>query len=47
MIKKIQKEAYVKVISDEGKRIRIKGDKETYSEATEFLDKPRQYEEAE
>lgn len=46
MITKTQKNGYVLVKSDEGKKIRVKGDDTLYSEATEFLDKPREYEEA-
>ena len=45
MIVKIEKENYVLVKSNESKLIRVKGDKNTYSEATEFKDKPREYEE--
>ena len=47
MIVKINKGNYVLVKSDLGKRIRIKGEEQTYSEATEFVDKPREYEEVE
>ena len=47
MIKKINKGNYNKVKSDAGKHICIKGQKQIYSEATEFIDKPREYEEVE
>ena len=47
MITKINKGNYNLVKSTENKHIRIKGDKRTYSEATEFVDKPREYEEVE
>ena len=46
-IQKINKGNYVLVKSDEGKRIRVKGERQTYSEASEFVDKPREYEEVE
>jgi len=45
MITKINKGDYNLVKSSEGKKIRIKGDKRVYSEATELKDKPREYEE--
>lgn len=45
MIIKIDKGHYNLVKSDSGKQIRIKGQERTYSEATEFKDKPREYEE--
>ena len=44
MIKKIEKSNYILVKSDSGK-LKIKGDKHIYSEATELKDKPREYEE--
>ena len=45
-IKKYDKGNYYLVKSTKkNKHIRIKGDKRIYSEATEFKDKPRQYEE--
>lgn len=47
MIVKIEKDNYVLVKSDTGKLIRVKGEKEWYSEATEFKNKPREYEEQE
>ena len=47
MIVKINKGNYVLIKSDSGKRIRIKNEEHTYSEATEFVDKPREYEEVE
>lgn len=47
MVVKINKENYVLVKSDSGKRIRVKGSEQTYSEATEFFNKPREYEEVE
>ena len=47
MIIKIDKGSYVLIKSDSGKRIRIKGEERDYSEATEFVDKPREYEEVE
>ena len=47
MIIKINKKHYNLVKSDSGKLIRIKDDKHEYSEATEFIDKPREYEEVE
>lgn len=46
MIKKIDKGDFYLVKSDSGK-LRIKGDKRVYSEATELKDKPREYEEVE
>ena len=46
MIKKIDKGNYYLVVADSGK-LRIKGDKRVYSEATELKDKPREYEEIE
>lgn len=46
MIIKINKDNYILVKSDLGKRIHIKGDnKHTYSEATEYADKPKEWEE--
>ena len=44
MITKINKGNYILVKSDTGK-LRVKGDDKIYSEATELLDKPREYEE--
>ena len=44
MIHKIDKGDYLLVKADSGK-LRIKGDKRVYSEATELKDKPREYEE--
>ena len=46
MIKKIDKGDFYLVKSETGK-LRIKGDKRVYSEATELKDKPREYEEVE
>ena len=46
MIHKIDKSTYYLIKSDTGK-IRIKCDDRIYSEATEFKDKPREYEEVE
>lgn len=46
MIKKIDKGDFNLVKSDSGK-LRVKGDKRVYSEATELKDKPREYEEVE
>lgn len=43
-ITKINKGNYILVKSDTGK-LRVKGDDKIYSEATELLDKPREYEE--
>ena len=44
MITKINKGNYILVKSDTGK-LKVKGDDKIYSEATELLDKPREYEE--
>ena len=44
MIHKIDKGDYILVKADSGK-LRIKGGKRVYSEATELKDKPREYEE--
>ena len=44
MITKINKGTYILVKSDTGK-LKVKGDDKIYSEATELLDKPREYEE--
>lgn len=44
---KIDKGHYNLVKSDSGKLIRIKGQERTYSEATEFKDHKREYEEVE
>lgn len=46
MIHKIDKGDFYLVKSETGK-LRIKGDKRVYSEATELKDKPREYEEVE
>ena len=46
MIKKIDKGNYYLVVADSGK-LKIKGDKRVYSEATELKDKPREYVEVE
>lgn len=43
-IQKIDKGNYYLIKADSGK-LRIKGDKRVYSEATELKDKPREYEE--
>lgn len=43
-ITKINKGNYILVKSDTGK-LRVKGDDRVYSEATEYKDKPREYEE--
>ena len=45
MIIKINHGDYNLVKSDQGKRIRVVGEEQFYSEATEFVDKPREYEE--
>lgn len=47
MLKRINKGHYNLVVSDEGKLIRIKGKEQTYSQGTEFVDKPIEYEEVE
>lgn len=44
MITKIDKGNYYLVTADSGK-LKVKGDKKVYSEATELKDKPREYEE--
>lgn len=44
MIHKIDKGTYFLVRADSGK-LRIKGDDRVYSEATEFKNQPREYEE--
>jgi len=44
MIHKIDKGNYFLVKSDSGK-LKVKGDKHIYSEATELKDQPREYEE--
>ena len=44
MIHKAEKENYILVTSDTGK-LKVKGDDKIYSEATEYKDKPREYEE--
>ena len=46
MIQKIDKGDFYLVKSETGK-LRIKGDKRVYSEATELKDHPREYEEVE
>ena len=46
MITKIDKGDFYLVKSETGK-LRIKGDKRVYSEATELKDNPREYEEVE
>lgn len=46
MIKRINKGDYNLVVSDRGKRIRVKGSDRLYSQGTEFVDKPIEYEEA-
>lgn len=45
MIIKIDKGNFYLVRSDKGLKIKIKGDKHLYSEATELKDKPNEYEE--
>ena len=45
MLVRINKGNYILVKSDSGKRIRIKGDEHTYSEATEYPEKPLSWEE--
>ena len=44
---KIDKGNFYLVRSDSNKKIKVKGDKHIYSEATELKDKPREYEEVE
>lgn len=44
MIHKIDKGNFYLVKSDSGK-LKVKGDKKVYSEATELKDSPREYEE--
>ena len=44
MIHKIDKGNYYLIKADSGK-LRIKGDKRVYSQATELKDQPREYEE--
>ena len=46
-IVKIDKGTYYLVKSNTKKRIRIKGDSKTYSEATELKESPKEYEEVE
>lgn len=46
MIKKIDKGSFYLVKADSGK-LKIKGDDRVYSEATEFKDHEREYEEVE
>ena len=43
-IHKIDKGDYILVVADSGK-LRVKGDKRIYSNATELKDQPREYEE--
>ena len=43
-IHKIDKGNFYLIIADSGK-LRVKGDKRIYSEATELKDQPREYEE--
>lgn len=43
-INKIDKGDYILVKADSGK-LKVKGDKKVYSEATELKDQPREYEE--
>lgn len=45
MIVKIDKGNYYLVKSDKGYKIKVKGDDRIYSQATEFKDQPREYEE--
>ena len=47
MIIKINKGDYNLVYSDEGKPIRVKEQKGYYSECTEFVNNPKEYEEKE
>lgn len=47
MVIKEDKGNYYLVRSNQGKHIRVKGDKRVYSEATELKEKPREYEEVE
>jgi len=44
MIHKLDKGNYYLITADSGK-LRVKGDKRIYSEASELKDKPREYEE--
>lgn len=44
MIHKTDKGDYILVTADSGK-LKVKGDDRVYSEATEYKDKPREYEE--
>lgn len=45
MIIKLDKDNFYLVKSNKGHKIKVKGDKQLYSEATELKDKPREYEE--
>ena len=45
MIVKIDKGNYYLVKSDKGYKIKVNGDDRIYSQATEFKDQPREYEE--
>lgn len=45
MIIKIDRGNYYLVKSDSNKKIKVKGDENLYSEATELKEKPREYEE--
>lgn len=44
---KIDKGNFYLVKSDSGKKIKVKGDENLYSEATELKEKPREYKEVE
>ena len=44
---KIDRGNFYLVKSNEGHKIKVKGDDRLYSEATELKDKPREYEEVE
>ena len=47
MIVKERHGEYVKVYSDLGKRIRVKGEQRSHPDATEYPDSPHEYEEVE
>lgn len=47
MIIRIEQNGYVLVKSDSGKRIKLANGKQTYSEATDLIDKPREWVEIE
>lgn len=47
MIIRIEQNGYVLVKSDSGKRIRLVHEEQTYSEATDLIDKPREWVETE